>query len=99
MPTLPHGHVTGKITKTVLAYSETVIGKERTALLAKRVAERMKVDVGILTEAESQFHMDVAEALYPLLVEELKDTDAMIKAGLFSANMNAVGIFVFGMVK
>lgn len=98
-PTLPHGHVTGKITKTVLAYSESVVGVARTNALAERVAKQSNVDVAILREAEARFHMDVAEALYPLVVEELRDLQAIEKAGIFSANMNAVGIFVFGMVK
>lgn len=99
MGTLAHGHVTGKITKTVLAYSETMVGKERTAVLARRVADQMKIDVAILTDAEARFHMDIAEALYPVVVEELRDLAAIEKAGVFSHNLNAVGIFVFGMVK
>jgi hypothetical protein len=99
MATLPHGWVTGKITKTVLSYTETQVGKERAQRLALRIAQLHKLDAGILFDAESKMHMDVPEALYPLVCEELKDVDAIVKAGAWSNRMEAVGIFVYGMVK
>jgi hypothetical protein len=97
--TLPHGFVTGKITKTVLAYLEAQAGPRRRDNIVDELVKRTNCDRAALTEAESKMHMDVCEALYPLVCDELRDPDAIYKAGLFSANMQAVGMFVFGMVK
>ena len=99
MATLPHGFVTGKIPKTVLAYTEKIAGKARRDAVVDRLVAATACDRNALFEAESRMHMDVCEALYPLVVKDLGDPDAIYKAGLHSTNMESVGVFIFGAVK
>ena len=99
MPTLPHGFVTGKIPKTVLAYLEKNAGKARRDAIIDELVKQTGCDRSALSESESRMHMDVVEALYPLVVRELGDAEAIYKAGLYSTNMESVGVFLFGAVK
>jgi hypothetical protein len=96
---LLHGQITGTIPKTVLAWSDTVIGAERTNAVAARVAARHRLEVSALRTAESVMSYLVVEDLYQPIIDATGDRDAIHKAGLFSANLQAVGMFVFGFAR
>lgn len=96
---LTHGQVRGTIPKTVLAWCDTVIGVDKTNALAARAAQRHDVDVAALRDSESAMSYLVVEDLYPLVIDATGDREAIYKAGLFSGNMQAVGIFLFGVVR
>lgn len=96
---LTHGQVRGTISKTVLAYADSVIGVVRTNELVAPLVKKYGVSVDDLRSSESAFTYEVVEDLYPLVVDELRDRDAIYHAGMFSSNMQAIGVFLFGIVK
>lgn len=96
---LTHGQVRGTIPKTVLAWCDTAVGMDRTNALAAPVAKKHGLTVDDLRNSEGAMSYLVVEDLYPPVIEASGDKDAIYKAGLFSANMQAIGIFVFGVVR
>ena len=96
---LAHGDVRGTIPKTVLSWCDSVIGAKKTDALALPVAQKHGLEVAALREAESVMSYLVVEDLYPKIIEATDDKDAIYRAGLFSANMQALGIFLFGVVR
>lgn len=96
---LAHGHVRGTISKTVLAYCDAKIGTARTDQLAAEVAIAHKITVEQMRSAEAGFSYLVVEDLYPLVVQATHNRDAIYEAGLYSPNMQAIGVFLFGVVR
>jgi hypothetical protein len=96
---LAHGQIRGTIPKTVLAWCDTVIGVDQTNAIAAAVAKKHDVDPATLRDSELAMSYLVVEDLYPPVIAATGDRDAIYKAGLFSANMQAVGIFLFGVVR
>lgn len=96
---LAHGQVRGTIAKTVLAYTDTCIGVANTNALAAPVAQNHGFTVEQLRDAEAMMTYLVVEDLYPQVMKALDDDQAIYKAGLFSANMQAIGVFLFGVVR
>jgi hypothetical protein len=96
---LAHGQVRGTIPKTVLAWADSLLGDARTNALAAPVAKKHGVPVSALREPDSVMSYLVVEDLYPLVIAATGDTDAIYKAGLYSANMQAIGVFLFGVVR
>lgn len=96
---LAHGHIKGTITKTVLAYVDSCVGAQRTNALALPIAEKHGISVEKLREADSEMTYLVVEDLYGPIIKLLDDNDAIYRAGLFSANMQAIGVFLFGVVR
>lgn len=97
--TLAHGQVTGTIAKTVLAYCDSCVGLERTNAVVGDVATKHGLTVGQLREADTVMSYLVVEDLYPVVIRELQDPEAIFQAGMFSANMQAIGVFLFGVVR
>jgi hypothetical protein len=96
---LEHGQVRGTIAKTMLAYCDSIIGAVRTDALVAPVIKKYSLKSDDLRTAESAFSYLVVEDIYPLVVNELRDRDAIYQAGMFSSNMQAIGVFLFGVVK
>jgi len=96
---LAHGQIRGTIPKTVLAWADTVIGAAKVDALAAPVAKKHNVPETTMREAESVMSYVVVEDLYPIIISATGDNEAIYKAGLFSANMQAIGVFLFGVVR
>ena len=96
---LTHGQVRGTISKTVLAYADNCVGAARTNAIALPVAEKHGIALEQLREADSAMSYLVVEDLYGPIMKGLADDDAIYKAGLFSSNMQAIGVFLFGVVR
>ncbi len=96
---LAHGQVRGTISKTVLAWADTVLGAAATDALALPVAHKHGVTPASLREADSVMTYLVVEDLYPKIIDATGDRNAIYKAGLFSANMQSLGVFLFGVVR
>jgi hypothetical protein len=96
---LAHGDVRGTISKTVLSWCDSAIGTAKTNALAAPIAQKHGFEVEALREAETVMTYLVVEDLYPKIIDATGDKDAIYKAGLFSANMQAIGIFLFGVVR
>jgi hypothetical protein len=97
--TLTHGQVRGTIPKTVLAWADTVLGAARTNDLVAPIAKQHAFTVEQLRESESVMSYVVVEDLYPVIISATRDPDAIYKAGLFSSNLQAIGMFLFGVVR
>lgn len=96
---LAHGQVRGTISKTVLAYADSCIGAARVNELAAPVAAKHGFEVAQLREAETAMTYLVVEDLYPRIIKALDDDQAIYKAGMYSSNMQAIGVFLFGVVR
>jgi hypothetical protein len=96
---LARGDVRGTISKTVLAWTDTVLGQRRTDEIAREVGARHKVSLEDMRSSESAMSYLVVEDLYPKVIAATGDKDAIYKAGVFSSNMQAIGVFIFGVVK
>ena len=96
---LTHGQVRGTISKTVLAYADSCIGVGRTNIIAEPVAHRHGLTIEHLRDADMAMTYLVVEDLYGPIIKGLGDDDALYKAGLFSSNMQAIGVFLFGVVR
>jgi hypothetical protein len=96
---LTHGQVRGTISKTVLAYADSCIGAAKVNEFAAPVAAKHGLALTQLREAETAMTYLVVEELYPRIITALDDEQAIYKAGMYSSNMQAIGVFLFGVVR